>query len=129
MKNNKTQHILMANDVEWAKIKRLAAEQGMSASSYLVQCSLADSTSDETGGDTASGGPNDEMNLKDGDGLNNEQQRHLYDLVKYMENVQYHHSKTYDGQEYNHSQMLQLIYLTHERVYAHISKSDLARID
>ncbi len=28
----------------------------MSASSYLVKCSLADSTSDETGGDTASGG-------------------------------------------------------------------------
>ena len=126
MKKIKTQHMLMADNVEWAKVKRLASECNMSTSAYVVKCSLADDEVDEPEPDIASDeniGQNYETNLQNKLALNSDQQRHLYDLVQYLADARRNDGIMHNGKRYTRTQMLHFIYSTHELVFKHVNKS------
>ncbi len=122
MDNFKKQHLLMADDLEWVKIKRLATEQGMSTSAYVVLCALADEQ-DKPDAANDDAEQNYAMDLRNKIALNAGQQKHLYDLVKDIANTQYNLLKTNNPNEPNHGEMLRYIYQTHKQVFEFICKS------
>ncbi len=131
MDNFKKQHLLIADDLEWVKIKRLATEQGMSTSAYVVLCALADEQDKpDAANDIAPNNianndteQNYAMDLRNKIALNAGQQKHLYDLVKGIANTQYNLLKTNNPNEPNHGEMLRYIYQTHKQVFEFICKS------
>ena len=122
MDNFKKQHLLIADDLEWVKIKRLATEQGMSTSAYVVLCALADEQ-DKPDAANDDAEQNYAMDLRNKIALNAGQQKHLYDLVKDIANTQYNLLKTNNPNEPNHGEMLRYIYQTHKQVFEFICKS------